>query len=98
MTLLTCSEYGNYIIELKFCQGEEEAYSMNQMIFNWSEENECEKLWYGEIAVRKRDNVVRRTDMHGIYVETCVLDEEKMIDKIVLPICPNVHIFGILLG
>lgn len=99
MQIMAAAEYGSYNGLFVFNDAGEEKLKKSIMVQDWSDkDSKSTVMWEGVIAEKRGEDTILHKRIHRIYSTVIVFPEELELDQIVLPTCPNIHIFGITLS
>lgn len=95
LLIYATAEYGNYSVTFEVWNDNTLEYTVSGIVYDWSSQNaKDEKCWSSLIAQKAEQKQTLIQKEHNIYVKTFWFDKSYSMDTIVLPKCPNVHLFG----
>ncbi|WP_310603198.1 hypothetical protein, partial [Anaerosporobacter sp.] len=98
IAILACAEWGDFLDRIKIVYDDgTSSYLYIELNDWWKQPNlGYTVVWSGKV-VEKEEGTAKLLDEEGRYMcgKIYELEDKKLIQEITLPICPNIHIFGI---
>lgn len=99
--LIATSEFGDAVDSITIVYDDEQL-NLKVTISDWWKETpsyEEDIVWSGEVLIGKAlESYIAKDKKCNIYAKAFPLPKEGYVKKIILPLCPNFHIFKIFIG